>query len=194
MRCVGWWGVLVWLFGVLLGCASQQAVVDQLTQPEADATRQRAMRRLALASAYFEQGQNEVAQSEARAALQIDARYAQAYNLLGLIHQRNNAPQLAEPSFAQALQWAQPAELGDIEHNYAWFLCQDQRYAEAQAHFARALAQPQYAQRSKTWMSQGVCQLRAGERVQAQQSFEASLLADPQNPWARQQLDALKNK
>ena len=194
MRRVGWWGVLVGLCGVLLGCASQQAVVDQLTQPEADATRQRAMRRLALASAYFEQGQNEVAQSEARAALQIDARYAQAYNLLGLIHQRNNAPQLAEPSFAQALQWAQPAELGDIEHNYAWFLCQDQRYAEAQAHFVRALAQPQYAQRSKTWLSQGVCQLRAGDAVQAQHSFEAALAADPHNATAQAQLNALKKK
>jgi type IV pilus assembly protein PilF len=194
MRRVGWLGVLVCLCGVLLGCASQQAVVDQLTQPEADATRQRAMRRLALASAYFEQGQNEVAQSEARAALQIDACYAQAYNLLGLIHQRNNAPQLAEPSFAQALQWAQPAELGDIEHNYAWFLCQDQRYAEAQAHFARALAQPQYAQRSKTWLSQGVCQLRAGEAVQAQHSFEAALAADPHNATAQAQLNALKKK
>ena len=150
------------------------------------------MSRLTLASAYFEQGQNEVAQSEARAALQIDARYAQAYNLLGLIHQRNNAPQLAEPSFAQALQWAAPSELGDIAHNYAWFLCQEKRYADAQTYFDRALAQPQYSQRGKTWLSQGLCQLRAGETGQAQKSFEAALAADPQNALAQAQLNALK--
>ena len=183
---------VVWV--LLSGCAAPSNVVDELTPTQPDATRQRAMRRLSLASAYFEQGQNDAAMSEARAALQIDAQYAQAYNLVGLLHQRAGAANLAEPSFAQALQWAKPAEQGDIEHNYAWFLCQEKRYTDAQAHFARALAQPGYTQRSKTWMSQGVCQLRAGERVQAQQSFEASLLADPQNPWARQQLDALKNK
>jgi len=169
---------VVWV--LLSGCVAQPTVVDELTPTQPDATRQRAMRRLSLASAYFEQGQNDAAMSEARAALQIDAHYAQAYNLVGLLHQRAGAANLAEPSFTQALQWAKPAEQGDIEHNYAWFLCQEKRYTDAQAHFARALAQSGYTQRSKTWMSQGVCQLRAGERVQAQQSFEAALLADPQ--------------
>ena len=182
------------LMVVLLGCTPRQTVVDQLTQAEPDGTRQRAMRRLALATAYFEQGQNDVALREARAALQIDAQYAQAYNLVGLIHQRTGMTALADASFAQALQWAKPVEVGDIEHNYAWFLCQENRYADAQTHFAEALAQPQYAQRSKTWLSQGVCQVRSGQRVQAKQSFESALALDPQNQLAREQLSALKNK
>lgn len=194
MKRAVFWMAVFGLCGMLWGCASQHAVVDQLTQPEADATRQRAMRRLALATAYFEQGQNEVAQAETRAALQIDAHYAQAYNLLGLIHQRGGMPQLAQSSFDQALQWAQAPERGDIEHNYAWFLCQEQRYTEAQAHFASALAQPQYTQRSKTWMNQGVCQLRAGQTESAQRSLEAAVVADPTNAMAQAQLNALKNK
>ena len=194
MSRAGRWLVLAWLCSLLWGCVSQHAVVDQLTQPQADDTRQRAMRRLALATAYFEQGQNEVAQAETRAALQIDAHYAQAYNLLGLIHQRGGMPQLAQSSFDQALQWAQAAERGDIEHNYAWFLCQEQRYIEAQVHFASALAQPQYTQRSKTWMSLGMCQLRAGQAESAQRSLEAAVLADPTNATAQAQLNALKNK
>ena len=117
---------VVWV--LLSGCAAPSNVVDELTPTQPDATRQRAMRRLSLASAYFEQGQNDAAMSEARAALQIDAHYAQAYNLVGLLHQRAGAAHLAEPSFTQALQWAKPAEQGDIEHNYAWFLCQEKRY------------------------------------------------------------------
>jgi type IV pilus assembly protein PilF len=189
-----WFVVLGVLMFVLLGCTPSHTVVDQLTQAEPDGTRQRAMRRLALATAYFEQGQNDVALREARAALQIDAHYAQAYNLVGLIHQRTSMSALADNSFVQALQWAQPAEVGEIEHNYAWFLCQENRYADAQAHFAQALAQSQYTQRSKTWLSQGICQLRSGQRAQAQQSFEAALTLDPQNQMAREQLSALKNK
>lgn len=176
----------------LAACTSSNFTLNALTTPEPDATRQRAMRRLVLASAYFEQGQNEVAQSEVRAALQIDARYAQAYNLLGLTHQRAGSVALAAQSFDQALQWAEPNERGDIEHNYGWLLCQDKQYLAAQTHFQQALSQPQYRQASKTHTNAGLCQLRAGERGQAQQSFEAALAVDPQNSLAREQLNALR--
>jgi len=78
----------------LQGCSSRsisQAELDRLTQPEPDSVRQRAIRRITLASAYFAQEQMDAAMQETRAALQIDPDFAQAYSLLGLIHQRNNA-------------------------------------------------------------------------------------------------------
>jgi len=92
--------------GVLSACSSTASQLDTLTQAEPGPTRQRAMRRLNLASAYFEQGQSEVAQQEVRAALQIDPQFPEAYSLLGLIHQRDKEPVLAEQSFQQALQLA----------------------------------------------------------------------------------------
>jgi type IV pilus assembly protein PilF len=76
------------------GCSSRatsQAEIDRLTQPEPDSVRQRAIRRITLASAYFAQEQMDAAMQETRAALQIDPDIAQAYSLLCLIHQRNNA-------------------------------------------------------------------------------------------------------
>ena len=83
----------------LSACSTAAPQLDTLTQAQPDSTRQRAMRRLSLATAYYEQNQNEVAQQEVRAALQIDPEFAEAYSLLGLIHQREKAPTLAQQSF-----------------------------------------------------------------------------------------------
>ena len=159
------------LFAVVCGlsaCGSTSKQLDTLTQSEPDSTRQRAMRRLSLASAYYEQNQNEVAQQEVRAALQIDPNYADAYSLLGLIHQRANAPVLAQQSFEQALQLAsqlpvRSAELGAIQHNYGWFLCEQNQFPEAQLQLERARAQPGYASSEKTNKAIAFCKTRAAQ-------------------------------
>ena len=154
----------------LTACSTSVSKLDSLTQAEPDSARQRAMRRLTLASAYYEQNQNDVAQQEVRAALQIDPNYADAYSLLGLIHQRANAAVLAQQSFEQALQLAshapvRPAELAAIQHNYAWFLCEQNRFVEAQSQFAQALSQPGYASADKTNKAIAFCKQRAAQTV-----------------------------
>jgi len=161
-------GALIWLTAAcgLVACTSVAPQLDTLTQAEPDTTRQRAMRRLSLASAYYEQNQNEVAQQEVRAALQIDPQFADAYSLLGLIHQRNNTPVLAQQSFEQALSLASKrpsssSELAAIQHNYGWFLCEQYRFDAAQAQFERALAQPSYRQADKTHKAMAICKTRA---------------------------------
>ena len=194
------WHVLLALcvsvFGFVSCDSTQSQRINSLTQADPDEQRNRASKRLALASVYFEQEQNEVAQQEVRAALLIDPSYAQAYSLLGLIHQRAQAPELAEQSFEQALKLAsslpsRPAELADVQHNYAWFLCQQNRFEQAQTQFARALSQPGYAQAGKTWMALGLCQIRAGKLVQARNSLGQALAHDAQNPLALYELASL---
>lgn len=192
---------LMWCVLGLQACSSpmqdtRAAQLDALTTPEPDAQRQRAMRRLALASAYFEQNQSDAALQEARAALQIDATYPEAFSLIGLIHQRANAPALAQQSFEQALQLASqppatPADLAEVQHNYGWFLCQQDRFEPAQAQLTQAVSQAGYRQVGKSWMALGVCQLRAGQKTQARRSFDAALALEPANPVARYQLAVL---
>ena len=160
------WGISILLALGMVACSASKSTLDTLTNPELDTTQQRAMLRLNLASAYYEQGQNTVAQQEVRAALKIDPNSAEAFSLLGLIHQRDNAPQLAQQSFEHALVLASTPpmrgnQLASIEHNYAWFLCQQNRFADAQVHFDKALAQPSYRQTDKTLKAIGFCQARA---------------------------------
>ena len=158
-------GVLLAAVCGLSACSSAASQLDTLTQAEPDSTRQRAMRRLSLATAYYEQNQNDVAQQEVRAALQIDPNYAQAYSLLGLIHQRDKATVLAQQSFEQAMALAskspvRTAELAAIQHNYGWFLCEQNRFAEAQVQFDFALAQSSYRQADKTHQAIALCKAR----------------------------------
>lgn len=157
----------------LSACTSASPQLDTLTQAQPDSTRQRATRRLSLASAYYEQNQNDVAQQEVRAALQIDPQFAEAYSLLGLIHQREKAPALAQQSFEQALALAskppvRAAELAAIQHNYGWFLCEQNRFAPAQAQFDRALSEPTYRQADKTRQAMAFCQNRAAAHAATQ--------------------------
>jgi type IV pilus assembly protein PilF len=159
---------LVTAFGGLSACSTAAPQLDTLTQVQPNSTRQRAMRRLSLATAYYEQNQNEVAQQEVRAALQIDPQFADAYSLLGLIHQREKAPALAEQSFEQAVALAsQPpvraAELDAIQHNYGWFLCAQNRFVEAQSQFAQALSHASYASAEKTNKAIAFCKQRAAQ-------------------------------
>ncbi len=157
---------------VLSACGSATFQLDALTQAQPSATRERAMRRLSLATAYYEQNQTEVAQQEVRAALQIDPQFAEAYSLLGLIHQREKAPALAQQSFEQAVALAsklpvRSAELAAIQHNYGWFLCEQNQFVQAQAQFANALSQPNYRYADKTTKAVVLCQQRASAQGSA---------------------------
>lgn len=170
-------GAGCWVVAMLgfSACSTASSKLETLTQAEPDATRQRAMRRLSLASAYYEQNQNDVAQQEVRAALQIDPQFADAYSLLGLIHQRDNAPILAQQSFEQAIQLASAspvsaAELAAIQHNFGWFLCQQNKFNDAQIQFDRAVAQTGYRHIDKTRTAIGICQRRASLQVKGDQN------------------------
>jgi type IV pilus assembly protein PilF len=197
-----WFDVCAWLIvGLLLGslmaCSTPYAnsQFNELTPVELNATQERAQRRLVLALAYFEQGQNDVALQEVRAALKIDPQNASAFNLLGLIHQRNNAPALAQQSFETSAYWAKQTassvDLADAQHNLGWLLCEQTQYPRAQTQFEQALLQTHYRQKSKTLMASGICHLRAGQVEAARQSWQQSLANDPSNPMVRYQLALL---
>jgi type IV pilus assembly protein PilF len=160
--------------------ASQARI--EVPQPTADAAelRRRATTRLDLAAGYFENGQTTVAQEEARRALAIDPRFAEAHNLSGLIAMRLGDLPSAEQSFRQAL--ALSPDNADLLHNYGWLLCQQNHYPQAQAMFSRATAQPAYGGKAKTLMAQGLCQVRAGDPVAGEASLKQSFALDTQNP------------
>ncbi len=129
---------------------------------------------------YFEQGQTTVALDELKQAITTDPNFAQAYNLRGLIYMRLNDPRLAEDSFRRAV--ALDPQDANIVHNLGWMLCQQGRYPEAAQTFGQALANPQYGDKAKTWMTQGICQVRAGQRGEAEASFAKAYELDAGNP------------
>jgi len=171
----------------LSGCASNQGTssaaagkTDLVTESDEPESRKRARLRLELASGYFEQGQTNVALDELKQALIADPTYVDAYNLRGLVYMRLNDLPQAEDSFRRALA-INPRDAG-VAHNYGWFLCQQARFPESFRFFGQAIANPTYSGQAKSLMAQGMCQVRAGQRAEAEQSLTKSYELDAGNP------------
>ena len=163
-----------------LGGPSSSAQPEILTESDEPDTRKRARIRLELAVGYFEQGQTTVALDELKQSLVADPNFAEAHNLRGLIYMRLGDPRLAEESFRRALSIS-PRD-PNVLHNFGWMLCQQGRYPESQQALAQAIASPTYGGRAKSWMAQGLCQVRAGQLSAAEQSLQRSYELDAGNP------------
>lgn len=174
----------------LAGCESttQRAPANEVVRPpetpltESDEPeiRKRARLRIELASNYFEQGQTTVALDEVKQAINTDPSYPEAYNLRGLIFMRLNDPRQAEESFRRALA-LNPRDPNSM-HNFGWLLCQQARYPESFGQFMAALGSPVYQDRGKSLMALGVCQARAGRKIDAETTLARAYEADPGNP------------
>ncbi len=183
MNPAAWLGALALVF-TLLGCASPAADNKPAREPRqasdnADPER-RARVRLELAGLYFARGQASTALDEVQQALAAKPDLPEAYSLLGLIHASLGDNRRSEDSFRRALE-LNPRD-ADAMHNFGWVLCQQQRYAESDAMFERALAQPQYREPVRTLLAQGVCQARGGRWADAERSLSRSYELDPANP------------
>ncbi|MGH6638957.1 MAG: type IV pilus biogenesis/stability protein PilW [Polaromonas sp.] len=181
------WMSACWGAVLLAGCASQQGISgasgnrgDIVTESDEPDQRRRARLRLELATGYFEQGQTNVALDEIKQALATDPTFVDAYNLRGLAYLRLNDIPLAEDSFRRAL--ALDPRDANVAHNYGWLLCQQARYNDSFRLFAQAAANPSYGGQAKTLMAQGVCQVRAGLRTEAEKSLMRSYELDAGNP------------
>ncbi len=153
---------------------------DLVTASDETDAAKRSRIRLELASAYFAQGQAGTALDEVKRALVADPNSASAFNLRGLIYASMSENALAEESFRRAL--ALNGGDADALHNYAWFLCRQQRYPDARRHFEQALAIPQYREQTKTLLAQGVCEARAGDLNAAERLLLRSYELDAGNP------------
>ncbi|MDB5829126.1 MAG: pilus assembly protein PilW [Variovorax sp.] len=174
---------------VLAGCASKGTGpvastagngAQLLTDSDEGNGRKRARLRLELAIGYFEAGQTTVALDEIKQSLTADPTYAEAYNLRGLVYMRLDDAGLAEDSFRRAIA-LNPREPNTL-HNYGWLLCQQGRNGDAMQQFGQALAIPGYTDRAKTLMTQGVCQIKAGDRADAERSLTQAYEIDAGNP------------
>lgn len=160
--------------------ASAQKRPDLVTASDEAPERRRARIRLELAAGYFEAGKTTVALDEIKQSLLADPTFADAYNLRGLLYMRLNDFALADDSFRRSLA-INPRDPNTM-HNRGWLLCQQQKYAEANALFVSAEAQAGYTDQAKTLMTQGICDVRAGRKAEAETALTRSYELDPGNP------------
>jgi type IV pilus assembly protein PilF len=180
----GWWraAAMLCVVGVLSGCAATTGALsetppDLKTASDATSADRVAQARLELAVAYFGRNQLNTALDEVKQALDARPDLPEALSLRGLIYAAMSENNLAEASFRRAAALA-PSD-GDNLHNYAWFVCQQRRFDEADALFKRALALPQYRSFARTMLAQGACQARAGQLQRADATLSRAYELDP---------------
>lgn len=176
--------LLVGMSAGLTGCStygvSGGTNSNLLTDSDEPESRKRARLRLELAVAYFDKGQTTDALDQIKLSIGADPNLMEAYNLRGLVYMRLNESGLAEDSFRKALSFYPKSP--SVQHNFGWMLCQQARLAEAVEQFSEVLRNPTYSDKSKTWMTQGLCQQKHGARADAEVSFQRSYELDAGNP------------
>nr|WP_243457701.1 type IV pilus biogenesis/stability protein PilW [Ottowia testudinis] len=178
------WCLALGLAALLGGCASQPGVGDtpaefQTASDESEA-RKRARTRLMLAAGYFENGQHVVALDEQKKAVQADPTFADSYNLGGLIYMTLGDNGMAQSHFQRAIA-LNPRDANAM-HNLGWLQCQQGNYAAAAQSFQRAVAVPNYHDRAKTLLAQGICEARAGDPAKAEATLMHAYELDAANP------------
>jgi type IV pilus assembly protein PilF len=179
------WACLL-LCAAMAGCAGNAgsdgagARNDIITESDEPENRKRARIRMELAIGYFEQGQTNVALDELKQVIAADPNFPDAYNLRGLIYMRLNDMRQAEDSFRRAIA-LNPRD-ANSHHNFGWMLCQQGRFPESYREFEMAMANPLYTGRAKTLMALGVCQVRGGQRAEAEKSLARAYELDAGNP------------
>lgn len=155
-----------------------------------DTERQRRARiRLELAATYYAKGQYTTALDEVKQAESIDPRMADTHEMRALIYDALGDEARAESAYRRGIE-LEPGN-GSVMHNYGWFLCNKNRYAEADSMFDRALRFPLTVDGSRTWLARGVCQMRAGLFAEAEKSLQSSYELNTANPATAYNLAAL---
>jgi type IV pilus assembly protein PilF len=132
---------------------------------------------VALAAEYYRMGDMETALLNAQKAIDKDSKSASAHNVMATIYQQLDRNDLAEKHFQTALRLAP----NDPFARTAWgnFLCEQGRYAQADAEFAKALAEPLFSAPWLALSSAGACARREGNSGKAEDYLRRALTANP---------------
>jgi type IV pilus assembly protein PilF len=134
---------------------------------------------LGMAGIALQRGDLAGAEAQARSALKIEPKSADAYTVLAVVAGQRGQVDAAGGYYAKAVQLA-PGR-GDVLNNHGAWLCAHGRAAESLAQFDAALRDPAYATPAAALGNAGACALRAGQVAKADENLRRALQIDPNN-------------
>ncbi|MGB5486745.1 MAG: type IV pilus biogenesis/stability protein PilW [Lysobacterales bacterium] len=173
--------VLVMAVVLISGCASQQNQDPDRVSNK----RLAAESNTSLGLEYMNRGQYEVALGKLKKAVREDPTYAPAHTVTAVLYERIGEQDLAGKHYKNAYE-ADPKD-GDVNNNYAVYLCQTGKESQAIGHFLRALDDPFYSSPSVALTNAGSCALETGDYAQADEYLRRALKIEADFP------DALVN-
>ena len=161
------------------GSYTQVAPDYNVRQSPDDKRRVALLDSLGLAGVALQRGDLDSAETQARTALKIDPKSADAYTLLAVISDQRGQADTAGGYYAKAVQMA-PGK-GNALNNYGAWLCGHGRAADSLAQFDAALQDPSYTTPAAALGNAGACALRAGQTARAEENLRRALQIDADN-------------
>jgi len=157
---------------LLAGCASTP---DKISD-EPSRTRKAAETNTALGRQYIDRHEYEVALEKLKRAVAYDKTYAPAHTLLGVLYETLGEQDLALKEYRLAVHY-DPKD-GDVNNNYAVYLCGINKNKEADQYFQVAMKDPFYSTPKVLYANAGICALGANDLDKAERYLRQSLEYD----------------
>jgi len=142
-----------------------------------------------LGVAYLNQGDFARALEKLNKASDADPGFAPTYAALGLLYHRMGQPVEAEQQFKRAINLS-PRD-GVIQNAYGSFLCQQNRFEEAEQTFLKAAENPLYETPEQALTNAGTCALKYNQTEKAEAYFRRALEKNPKVPIALLQMSQM---
>ena len=164
-RTAVWWLAVVFAAALIAGCAS--------------GTNEREASRIntQLGINYMQQGNLNQASDSLEKALSQDRRNPEAHAAMAVLSERLEKYDDADRHFRRSLRLDddQPS----VRNNYGRFLCNRERFDEAEEQFQYAIDDPLYQRRYVALSNAGLCALRAGRNDDAEEYLRRALERRP---------------
>jgi type IV pilus assembly protein PilF len=118
---------------------------------------------------YLRQGDYTRAKDNLRKAAEVDPKSPLVHTTFGLVFQLEGEKELSEDHHRLAIKYG--PEFSQARNNYGAFLFVEGRYQEAIVQLQVAAQDRFYPRRAQVFENLGVCYLRTGESVKAEDSF-----------------------
>ncbi|MTW20619.1 type IV pilus biogenesis/stability protein PilW [Allochromatium palmeri] len=126
-----------------------------------------------LAKEYYRLGQTEVALRRAQQAVETDKTYAPAHVWLAFLLEQLQQTDEASRHYERAVKLA--PNNPDVLNAYGSFLCNQRRYAEADAQFLKAAGNPVYSTPWIALTNAGNCAIEGGDTAKAELHYRAAI-------------------
>lgn len=164
------------IIGILLVVMLLSACTTEIVNPDVD-LKKAAEANAKLGVGYMNQGNYELSMIKLNKALRFDEDNLHANHYMGELYRRLGERDKAEKYFQRAL------ELDDSDpqllNNYGVFLCELDRYQEAETYFDKVLKDPLYKGKARVYENLGLCSKFKGNLLESEKYFQRALLMNP---------------
>lgn len=126
-----------------------------------------------LAQEYLKRGRLDAARDGLKRALELDPYSPDAHTVSGVLHETIGDLVQADLHYRRAVELR--ASDGNMNNNYASFLCRQGRFEEAERFFQRAIVDPYYKTPEVALANAGVCAMSSGEFEKAESYLRRAL-------------------